>query len=478
MIAFGTDGWRDIIGDGFEFAKAERVCQAVCDYVTSLGSAAPTLVIGHDTRFMAERFAALASEVAAGNGIKAYVAGSYAPTPAISYAVVAKGADGAILFTASHNPPAYQGLKFKASYGGSATSEITTKIEERLAQVDRVHRMPEDEAKTRGLIEAFDPKPAYLAYVTSFVDGAVFKGKTLPIVVDPMYGAGQGYLSEALAGLGCEVTEIHDLRDPLFGGLLPEPIESNLGDLKSAVAGAKAAAGFALDGDADRVGAVDADGSYLSSHDIFSLLLKHLARDRGMTGRVVHTVSTTRMVPRLAKTYGLTSLETPVGFKYICEQMLSGDVLIGGEESGGIGVAGYLPERDGTLISLLLAELIAATGRSLGDHLREVGDLVGRLYYSRRDVEIRPSEREAIRLGLPDLEPESIGGLTVESVTRLDGHKFNLHGGGWLMIRPSGTEAVVRIYAEGTEPGEPQGLIEEGERILDELKKERRVEVS
>lgn len=473
MINFGTDGWRGIIADDFTVENVRLVTQAVCDYV--LGAKAggsrekPGLIIGYDTRFLSDLFAREAACVAAANGIGVLLAEQAAPTPAVSYAVVDNKADGAIMFTASHNPYRYNGLKFKASFGGSAGPEITSAIEKHLAKNTAAGKEPliesyETAAQT-GLITMFDPKPRYLKRLGELVDTGVIAGKRQRVVVDPMYGAGRGYLSEFLRGAGCDVIEIHDTRDPYFGGGRPEPLGQHLGDLMDAVRD-EAVMGIALDGDADRIGAVDANGEFVSSHQIIALLLRYLHQEKGYTGDVVKTVSTTGMVDILAAEYGLVLHETPIGFKYICDKMLACDVLIGGEESGGIGVKGHIPERDGMLMGALLVEMTSHYGRDLNELWQELQEAYGYFHYDRVDLVVDADSRSDMMAFLNEYTPGEIEGIAVKARKTDDGFKFCLADDSWLMIRPSGTEPVVRVYCESGTPEQVKSLLAAGVGIL------------
>jgi alpha-D-glucose phosphate-specific phosphoglucomutase len=470
LIKFGTDGWRGIIADDFTFENVRLVSQAVCDYVLTQNDS-PTLVIGYDTRFISDKFAHEAACVAAANGIKVLMTDSFAPTPAVSYAVIDQKAAGAIMFTASHNPYRYNGLKFKAPYGGSATPEITNEIERHLEKNTASGHQPMyleyDEALATGAIRLFDPKAPYLQRLSEIVDTDVIKKKGRGAVVDPMYGAGRGYLSEFLKSAGCDVLEIHNRPDPYFGGGQPEPLGQHLQELKEAVKGAWPI-GIALDGDADRIGAIDASGGFINSHQIFSLLLRYLYEEKGLTGDVVKTVSTTGMINLLTAEYGLTLHETPIGFKYICDKMLEGNVLIGGEESGGIGVKGHIPERDGMLMGALLVEMTSYYGMTLAELWAELEGKYGRFCYDRVDLDIDATSREGIISLLNAFRPKEIEEVTVERINNADGYKYCLADNSWLMIRPSGTETVVRIYCESESPERVARLLQFGEQLVKE----------
>ncbi len=496
MIKFGTDGWRDVIADSFTFENVRDVAQALSDYLNEIKgkepllkkgisvensqppavSHKPRLVIGYDTRFLSDIFAKEAALVAAANNIEVFLTESFAPTPAVSCSTVDMGADGAVLITASHNPPQYNGLKFKAPYGGSATPEITRKIEEHYIRNQKENKKPKTmnmgQAQEKRLLRFFNPKEKYIARLLTILDKDLISSgasRRLSVVADPLYGAGQGYLKDALLKLGCEVEEIHGEVNPDFGGLNPEPIAENLRQLKDYVVEGNFDAGFALDGDADRAGAIDASGMFVNSHQIFALLLEHLVVKRGWCGDVVKTVSTTQMIDILAQEYKLNIFETPVGFKYICEHILEKDFLIGGEESGGIGVKNYIPERDGILISLLLVEIMLANGKTLGQLINELMDRIGHFYYDRWDVEIDHAVKPALLRYLKRFNPGSLLGRKVSKINNQDGYKYYLENNGWLMIRASGTEAVVRLYAEAESAQKVSDLLKTGKQILDSV---------
>ncbi len=467
MIAFGTDGWRGVIADDFTFDNVRIVTQAICDHVSE-NSQSPTLVIGYDTRFLSDRFAREAACVAAGRGIDVMLTDSFAPTPAVSYAVVDYQADGAIMFTASHNPYRYNGMKFKEPYGGSASPATTASIEKHLAKKRAGQSFAPiafDKGIASGAIVVFDAKGPYLARLGQLVDAATLSKSGRGVVVDAMYGAGQGYLSHFLLGAGCDVDEIRSARDPYFGGDNPEPLGRHLALLKTSV-NDRRPLGVALDGDADRIGAVDRDGSFISSHKILSLLLRYLVEEKGMSGDVVKTVSTTGMIDRLADEYGLTLHETPIGFKYICEHMVGGDVLIGGEESGGIGVKGHLPERDGMLMGALLAEMVNHYDKTLGELWSELESQHGSFCYDRIDEEMPLSDRALVVDFLRKHRPDDVAGISVVRTDARDGFKYVLADGSWLMVRPSGTEGVVRIYAEAETLEQVDVLIRRGQALI------------
>lgn len=474
MIKFGTDGWRGIIADDFTFDKIWLVACAISRYVKETAKGKPSLLVGYDTRFNSDRFAQLCSIAASVEGIDVMVADRFVPTPSVSYATVDLATDGAIMITASHNPPRYNGIKFKAPYGGSASTTITAAIEKELRLVEKdPPKRPDflfEDVLAEGRVKLFDPGPRYLDKVVSTVNAEVIAKGGVKVLFDPMYGAGQGYFPAAMERLGAKCDQIHGVHNPLFPGLQPEPIGDNLNELREAVVAGKYQVGIAVDGDADRVTAIDATGRFISSHMVFALLLKHLIEVRGWTGNVVKTVSTTSMIDRLCERYGLKLHVVPVGFKYICDLMLEEDILIGGEESGGTGIKNYIPERDGILVGLLLVEIMATNGKTLGQLIDELMDGLGRRYvYLRKDIELTQSHKEALLESLPGLRPDAIGGMKVTGVETIDGLKFHREDGSWVMLRVSGTEAVVRVYAEATSEQEVEGLVAEGERLIGEV---------
>ena len=474
MIKFGTDGWRGVIADDFTFDKIWLVACAISRYVKETAEGKPSLLVGYDTRFNSDRFAQLCSIAAAVEGIDVMVADRFVPTPSVSYATVDLATDGAIMITASHNPPRYNGIKFKAPYGGSASTTITAAIEKELRLVEKdPPKRPDflfEDVLAEGRVKLFDPGPRYLDKVVSIVNADVIAKGGVKVLFDPMYGAGQGYFPAAMERLGAKCGQIHGVHNPLFPGLQPEPIGDNLNELREAVVAGVYQVGIAVDGDADRVTAIDATGRFISSHMVFALLLKHLIEVRGWTGNVVKTVSTTSMIDRLCERYGLKLHVVPVGFKYICDLMLEEDILIGGEESGGTGIKNHIPERDGILVGLLLVEIMATNGKTLGQLIDELMDGLGRRYvYLRKDIELTQSHKEALLESLPGLRPDAIGGMKVTGVETIDGLKFHREDGSWVMLRVSGTEAVVRVYAEATSEQEVEDLVAEGERLTGEV---------
>lgn len=466
QITFGTDGWRGVIAREFTFDNLSRVAQSTMDWMNRDGLAEQGLVVGYDRRFLSLEFARRVAEIAAGNGIKVLLGEETAPTPAVSWAVKEHGAGAGIMITASHNPPIYNGFKIKEHFGGSARPETTLLLEQIVAynqeQGRGVSSRPFDEACRSGMIELVDLSNHYLRQLSHLVDLEAIRKAAIPALADPMYGAGSGCFKRLL-----DMDEIHDAVNPSFGGRAPEPIGENLQELCRLVGSGRYRVGLALDGDADRIGAVDETGAFFSSHAIFTLLLKHLYERKGLTGEVVKTVSSTRMIDLLTQKYGLTLHETPIGFKHICELMLTRPVLMGGEESGGLGITGHIPERDGVLMGLLLLETIAATGKGLREQLDEIMDEIGWFSYRRVDTHIAAEAKEQLLRRLSDDPPTVIAGRHVSSTNFSDGFKFVFDNGDWLLIRPSGTEPVLRLYSEAGEAKMVDTLLRAAHQIAD-----------
>ncbi len=463
-IKFGTDGWRGVIGEDFTFANVRRVAAAVAEYVLRESQPARGLVIGYDMRFLSPEAARAAAEVVAAAGVPVTLAERTTPTPAVSYAVVQRRAAGALMVTASHNPGQWNGIKFKAPYGGSAAPAIVRRIEVHLHRLERAgkkrHRARPAPIRTVDLVSP------YLQRLKSLVHLERVRASGRRFVIDPMYGAASGCLARLFEEAGIPFREIHGERNPLFPGLNPEPIEPHVEGLRQAVNESGYDAGFATDGDADRIGAVDRTGAFINSHKIFCILLRHLAEDLGRRGEVVKTFSTTQMVNKLAACYGLPLHTTPIGFKYICELMLERDVLIGGEESGGIAVGGHLPERDGVLNSLYLAEVMAATGKTLGEMVADLNAQFGPHYYGRVDLEVPLAAAKCAVRRAKTLANRRLAGLKVTGVEDLDGVKLLFGNTAWLLVRASGTENILRLYAEAPSPEKVKELLAAMTRLV------------
>lgn len=435
-----------MIGDTFIFENVRRVAAAIARYVRNEGRPERGLVVGYDTRFLSPEAAQQAARQAAAEGVPVFLAQGPTPTPATSYAVVARHAAGGMMITASHNPGIWNGIKFKADYGGSASPAIMKRIETYLPDEDPC--ASHSNSPGAAPIETVDLVTPYLDRLKEIVPLDRIRSSGRRFVIDPMFGAARGCLARLFDEAGIPYSEIHGEHNPLFPGINPEPIEPHMTALRQAVVARRADAGFATDGDADRVGAADAQGNYVDSHKIFSILLRHLAGELKRRGEVVKTFSTTQMVDKLAAKYSLPLHVTPIGFKYICELMLARQVLIGGEESGGIAVGGHLPERDGILNSLYLADIIATRGKELGELVRELEAEFGPHHYGRVDMEINleSARRVVERVGTGKLS--EIAGFKVLSLSNLDGAKMTLGDSAWLLFRASGTENLLRLYAE------------------------------
>jgi len=481
-IHFGTDGWRGVISDTFTFHNLRRISQAIADAVASeewlngvTSGPKPDskrMVVGFDTRFLSDRYAAEAARVLAANGYKVYLTTADVPTPSVSYTVRHLGAIAGIMITASHNAPRYNGVKLKAAQGYSAAREQCRRVEVYLSDNESRGRGPNlmdfEQARTEGLIERINPTPAYYDHLRQLIDFDKISDKPQHIVVDSMFGSGRGQIRGILQGTGCEVFEVRGEMNPGFGGIHPEPIGHYLGALAGAIAAGHGQLGLATDGDADRLGAMDGRGQFVDPHRIMALSLKYLFEKRGFRGKVVKTVSTTQMINRLAEKYGLEVIETPVGFNYIAEWMLQDDVLIGGEESGGISFKGHIPEGDGILMGLLLTEMVAESGVPLDEMVADLLAEVGPAHYKRVDLRLaRPIVKEQMVKQLAEDAPSSIGGVEISSVNTMDGVKYLLADDSWLLIRPSGTEPVLRVYAEAREPEQVSRLLEFGQSVAE-----------
>ncbi|MEN6431096.1 MAG: phosphoglucomutase/phosphomannomutase family protein [Coriobacteriales bacterium] len=456
-IRFGTDGWRAVIADDFTYENLRRVADA-SGRVLAHDHPGGLVLVGYDTRFEAATFARVAAEVLASHGLRVAVSDRYIPTPGLCWSVAhSEEAVGGVMLTASHNPARYLGFKLRMADGGASPVSFTDRVEATLE--------PEAPA-SRGVYETVDLAGPYLAALRAFVDADAIRKAHLRVVVDPLFGAGQSHLAETLRSCGVEVEEIHGQLNPGFGGLHPEPIPPHIDEARKKVAEGGFDAGFITDGDADRIGAADRSGGFVNPHRIIALVTRHLVEDRGMRGRVVKTVSTSVLVDRLCAYLGLDVVTTPVGFKWIYEEMVRGDVLIGGEESGGIGIPSHVRERDGLLMSLLLTEMMAQRGKGLGDLVDDLIALTGPMEYLRRDLELDPAVKDAFVAAMPTLAPARLAGRDVLDIVRRDGVKFLLPDDAWLLLRTSGTEPLVRIYAEAPSADEVDELLGAGEALV------------
>lgn len=464
-IRFGTDGWRGVIADDFTFENVRKVTHAIARYVARCEDASRGVLVGYDHRFASERAAEVAAETVAATGTPVYLADRACPTPAISLLVRQRGAAGGIVITASHNPYYWNGVKYKASYGSSALPGIVAEIEKELEHVLRegVPRLPPRK------IHSINPRPPYLETIEKLVDWQRLRAANMRFLVDPMHGAAAGLLKDLFTRNGIACDEIRGWRDPLFGGVHPEPIEPHIEPLRQAMLRGNYSAGFCADGDGDRIGAMDADGTFITPHQIFALLFWHLAGTRGLAGDVAKTFSVTKLIDKLAGKFARTLHEVPIGFKYICELMLEQKVLIGGEESGGIGTSLYLPERDATVSALLLAELMAWHGKSLGELVRMLHAEFGEHHYGRVDLELRPGQKEKAMARFSDGKLARLLDWPVVKREDLDGIKLYLGDIGWVMVRASGTERVLRIYSETNRQDTTKRVLDEVRRIAEKV---------
>jgi len=466
-IVFGTDGWRGVIAEDFTYENVRKVATAIARYVVRCEQAERGVLVGYDTRFGSERFARVAAEGVSATGTPVWLADDACPSPAISLLVRQRGAAGGILITASHNPYRWNGVKYKASYGSSASPAIVTQIEKELEIVlrDGVPPLP---ART-DLVHSLNVRAPYLEALSKLVDWERLRGAKFRFLVDPMHGAARGLLRELMTRHGVSCDEIRGTRDPMFGGVNPEPIEPHVEALQRAVREGGYDAGLCADGDGDRIGAVDRTGEFVTPHQIFSILLWHLAGTRKIPGAVAKTFSSTKMVDKLAAKYGRALYEVPIGFKYICSLMLERDILLGGEESGGIGTKLHLPERDATVSALLLAEVMAWHGKTLGELVNMLHAEFGEHHYGRVDLELKPGQKEKAIAHFADAKLARVLDWPVVRKEEMDGVKVYLGDIGWVMVRASGTEPMLRIYSETTAPATTRRVLDGVSRLVQKL---------
>jgi phosphomannomutase len=486
-IRFGTDGWRGVIAEDVTFANIRLVARAIARQVRaeSGGQEPAHVLVGHDTRFLSREFAQAAAEAMAGEGVRVSLAEAFAPTPAISYAVVRLQAWGAVVITASHNPPQYTGVKFKSSFGGSAPVAFTRGVEEEIRRLTdgRREQQAGSEAGERGTggagtrsgdkdepaIGSFDARGPWLDRLEQLVDVPQIGKSGIRVALDVMYGAGQGLLAERLRRAGCGVRELHAEVNPSFGGLHPEPIPAHLGafiELMKGWEGPGSRVGFAFDGDADRVAAVDEAGNVVTPHQTLALLVRHMVQQRKERGTIVKSVNIGHMVDAVARTLGLPLVVTPVGFKFIAEAMRQYDALVGGEESGGFAVRGHIPERDAGLITLLLLECMAMTGKSLGTLVREMEAQHGPHRYGRIDLRLASlAQRDRVVVAIASSPPDRLLSQPVRHVETMDGVKLTRADESWVMVRASGTEPLLRIYAEAATDNDVDALLAWGRKL-------------
>jgi phosphoglucomutase len=472
-IKFGTSGWRGLIARDFTFANARLVTQAIAQHLqselrrprTAIAGRQRLVIVGYDTRFLGREFALAAAEVLAANGLDPLLCERDTPTPAIAHNIRVRKALGGINLTASHNPAEYQGLKFSTHNGAPAPPEITRQIETRVAELQSQDwEFPPGDAAPF-VAKSFDPRPAYFKQLRKLVDFPMIKRAKLKVAVDFNYGTGRGYLDTLLLEAGAGVTCFHDQLNPLFGGRHPEPDAEGMREVRAFILAGQAHLGLGLDGDADRFGVVDKNGVWLTPNQVLALTLYHLKKNRGWTGAVVRTVPTSHLVDAVAEWLGVQVLETPVGFKYIGALMESEPVIVGGEESGGLSVKGHVPEKDGVLACLLMAELVACEKQTLHEILRAIAQHTGTFYTDRLNIPVAPSQKDALRQKLGN-GLASVGAFKVEKFITLDGYKFLLPHGEWVAFRPSGTEPLFRCYIEAKSPSQLKRLRAACQRLL------------
>ncbi len=445
-IKFGTDGWRGIIAEDFTFANARTVAQAIARYVVRGEDARKGVLVGYDHRFASDRVAQAVAETISSTGTPVWLTDKPCPTPTISLLVRQRQAAGGIVVTASHNPYRWNGLKYKASYGSSALPSIVAQIEKELALVEseNIPALP----PRKNLIQPLEPRAPYLDTIEKLIDWDRLRKANFRFVSDPMHGAAAGLLPALFTRNGVHCDEIRGTRDPRFGGFHPEPIEPHVEPLRQAVLAGKYDAGFCADGDGDRIGAIDRTGAFVNPHQIFALLVWHLAGTRNLSGDIAKTFSVTKLIDKLAAKFQRKLHEVPIGFKYICELMLEQNILLGGEESGGIGTSLYLPERDASVSALFLAELMAWHGKSLGELLATLHAEFGEFHYGRVDLEVTASQKKNAIAHFSDSKNKKFLDFPIKRREDMDGIKVYLGDAGWLLIRASGTENVLRIYSE------------------------------
>ncbi len=465
-IKFGTDGWRGKIAENYTFANVRRCAQGFASYLLRQGHEGKWVVVGHDKRFLGEQFAAAVAEVLAGNGLRVFLTDGPSPTPVISYSVAARGAVGAVNVTASHNPPSDNGFKVRDEHGGAIAPDGLKEIEALIPPSEAdTRRIPIEDAESQGLVERFDPAPDYIAHIETLVDLQPIRDAGLKIMVDPMWGNGAGWFPRLLGGGKTEVVEVHNIRNPIFPEMSrPEPIPPNVD------AGLKASLEYGADvliindGDADRLGVGDEHGHFVNQLRVYGLLAYYLLEVRGERGPIVKTLSTTKMLNKLAAMYDVPVYETGVGFKYVAPKMLETNALIGGEESGGYAFRGHVPERDGILAGLYLLDMMVRLERKPHELLDLLFSKVGAHYYDRIDTPFKGDRQEKIDRILA-ANPKTIGGLKVTDLVTVDGYQFLLEDGGWLLIRFSGTEPIIRVYCETTHEDKVQAILQDGLKI-------------
>lgn len=467
-IKFGTDGWRAVISEDFTFDNVKKVAQSIADYIKNEGGKLKVkdkrVVIGYDTRFLSDKYAELVACVMGANGIKTILSDRSTPTPSVSFTIKDRGLIGGVMITASHNPARYNGIKFKTYYGSSAGPEITKRFEEYLGK-SQIYYSPIDELKSKGVVALEDIIPKHLGSIRKYANLKLLKTARWKVLVDSMYGTGNDYIAKLLDGGRCKVDTIHNENNPGFGGINPEPILPNLKELAEKVRQDKYDIGLATDGDADRLGVALPNGKLLTGHKVMALLLLHLLEDRAMRGGVVQTLCGTVLINKICKKYGLPMHETPVGFKYIGELMVKEDILVGGEETGGVAFKNSVPERDGILSGLLILEMMTIRRKKILDILKAVDREYGTYEYRRVDIKYSDEKKQKLLDFLKNSPPKDVLGKKIVEIKRTDGDKFICEDSSWLMLRLSGTEPILRIYAEAPSEKKAFKILESGKRL-------------
>lgn len=470
QIKFGTDGWRAIIAEEFTFSNVVLVTKAIAGYIKTKYDPSRPIVIGYDTRFLADKFAQRAAETLNDLGFNVKITRTDAPTPVVAFAAKYLESAGALMFTASHNPPEYCGIKYIPDYAGPATTDITDVIVENVKKLQEGQDViqPSD---NKGSTEIFDPKPDYMKWVKTLIDFNKIRQSGVKVFYDPLYASGRGYVDGLLEDAGCQVTTIKNWRDPLYGGAMPEPKEKYLGELKKLVAENSPAIGLSNDGDADRFGVLDENGTFVTPNDVIAVLFKHLIKNKGRKGSVVKTVATSQMIDKIAAKYGVNVHETAVGFKWIGQVMRHEEVIIGGEESGGLSIWGHIPEKDGIVADLSILEAVAYENKPLYQIVEDVKNEIGIHYINHRiDLHVTEEIKDKTLKIFAQNPPQEVGGVKVKEIKTLDGFKFYFEdNNSWMLVRPSGTEPLFRIYFETDYQEKLEKMIKDIEKFISNI---------
>lgn len=471
-IKFGTDGWRAIIADEFTFDNVVLVTKAIASYIQTKYDKSKPVIIGYDTRFLADKFAKRAAETLNQYGFNVKIVDRDAPTPVIAFAAKHFNTAGALMFTASHNPPEYCGIKYIPDYAGPATTDITDVIVENVAKLQQGDESVIKPIGTIGSTEYFNPKPEYLEWVKTLINFDKIRELGKKVYYDPLYSTGRGYLNELLIEANCDVTTIHDWIDPLYGGAMPEPKEQFLGELKELVIKNPNSIGFSNDGDADRFGVLDEKGNYVTPNEVIAVLFKHLIKNKNKKGSVVKTVATSQMIDKIAEMYGGIKVhETPVGFKWIGQIMRQEDVIVGGEESGGLSIIGHIPEKDGIVADLSILEAMAYEKKPLFEIIEDLKQEIGSHYVNYRlDLRLTEELKEAAMNMFKNNPPKELAGIKIKEINKLDGVKFYFEdNNSWMLVRPSGTEPLLRIYFETNSNDKMDAFVDSVKKLVDTL---------